>query len=176
MRRPFLAAFALLGVLLGLAPLASAELLLADVDVYDSETERLLTRVPLDQPVLFKVRVENEGPGDFNGTVELKLVITDPAGTVVLNTTAARTVSLTEGESDNVTLAWKASALGEHTLDVTFVDGTDTPFQLRYIVAESSVPRGSLVERLIDYWWFYAGFVGIVVLFVAVVRTRKPGP
>jgi hypothetical protein len=174
MWRPVLVALFLTLPILGALPSAAAAtpLDVRDADVFNQEGQPL-TRVPVARTVNLVATVVNTASTNFTGVLDVIFVVQrDGAGTV-MNQTVTTQLDLGPGKRANITLPWTASQVGAHTLEVWIRDERGTTFTLHFVTAESQVLRGPLPERMLAYGWVYAGFLGAMVLFVAVARTRR---
>jgi len=151
---------------------AVAKLDITDSDVFNEEGQAL-TRVAIGDPVRLQAVVKDTANASYNGTVSVVFTIFRE-GAIELNRTVTVNTSIPANGQSNVTLSWVAGKSGTYSLETYIEDDRTTLFTLTFIVAESEVVRATLVERVVEYAWFYVAFVFVVVLFFAVGRARRP--
>lgn len=163
------------GLLFGMpGAAAAANVEMGPVGVYTPDGEPL--RV-VQQGSLVEVRAQlnNTGDAEFQGIVSIVFHIRSENGAVNVDVTRPYNVTIPAGGSTNVTYEWTASdELVNHTLEVYEADDEAGKVTHRFQVAEHAVLEGDLVNRIVQYGWVFGAFLVTVVLFVTVMRLRKP--
>lgn len=177
MRRSIFATSLLAAAFVAAAPLGQAA---SQVDLQDADLQNLdgepLSRIPVGTTVSLVAELVNKGTDSFSGTVNVVFHVTNAGTGYNFEKTVTKDITLAPNNRTNVTYEWAAETAGNHTLDVTLQGMAATPFKVFFVASKTEVVRGSLVERVLDSAWFYAAFLVVLVLYVAVVRVRKPGP
>lgn len=153
---------------------AAAQIEMGPVGVFTPGGEPLRI-VRQGDDVEVRAQLNNTGDAAFQGVVSLVFHIRSENGVVNRDVTRPYNVTIPAGGSTNVTFDWTASEeLVNHTVDVYQEDDEDNKSSHTFRVAEHAVLEGDLVDRFIQYGWFFGAFIVILVFFVAVVRLRKP--
>lgn len=174
MRRSVLATLFLLAVLLAEAPLGSAA---ARIDVIDANIytldHQLLSHPKKDQTVTFTWIAKNIGDANQDGTVSFTLHIRSKDGGYDLNKTLDLQMQLGRGNTTEVSYDWTATQAGEYSAQF-YVGGQLASFSSLEFTVSPSASTLSLTmgQRVLDYGWVFVAFLAVVVLFVAVVRSR----
>lgn len=162
--------------LLPLAPLASAaanpsatniQLISADGDV--------LLVVPVEDLVRIRAFVNNTGDSDLTGALNVRFQIASADGAYRVNQTVRKTVNLGPGNQTTVDYSWTPSGrrAGNHTVTVSVEGSSEAPLAKSFRVAETAVPAGTLVDRVLHYYWFFGAFAAGLALFFVVLGARR---
>lgn len=169
------AAWLMAGLMLALIPTAAAQdadLRVSDMTVQTLEGEPL-ANPGLNQLVEVVVEITNAGSAeDSDEPIDVDLDIEGPSG--FTETLSRRAVpNRTAGGTTDVVFEWRPTETGNHTVTATLPNDASGTLSVR--VTETPKAAGSLVDRVVDYWFVTAAFAASVVLFavVGVVR-RKP--
>lgn len=159
-----------------LVPLASAAAnpTATNIQVISADGDALLI-VPLGELVRIRAFVNNTGDTDLSGAVNVRYEIVSADGGYRVNQTVRKTVNLAPGNQTTVDYSWSPSGrrAGNHTVTVTVEGSSESPLAKSFRVAETAVPAGTLVDRVLNYYWFFGAFAAGLVLFIVVLGARR---
>lgn len=166
----------LLCLLLGLPTgLAAVQLDIVDLRIL-SQSGQELEWVPRDETVRVAASVKNLGDETFEGAIAARFELRSRDAIYHHNETAGSTEKIRPGRAADVELLWLTQPprpLGEYDLSAQLENDPARRFAALFRVADEPLPAGNLAQRALDYWWFFATFLGTFVLFAAVRRVRK---
>lgn len=152
---------------------AAATLSVNDIVIADEEGDPLRI-AGSDGALLFQVRVNNTGTTALNASARVRLTVAADNGTTVFTSTATLPAGLAPGNGTTVEITWSGKrSLGNHTVTATVEGHAQSGFAVTFQVAETSVPAGTYVDRILQYTWLWAAFLLGVALFGVVLAARK---
>lgn len=167
-------------LLLWTVPTAAADMIVTRVDAKTLDGESL-GRIQVNERFQFVFQVNNTGTTTFTGDLLFDFDIIShkyPTEFHVNETVSYPNLTVAAGASVNLSYELVPTKLGTHTLRISVKATPGTAASqfdpVEFTVAKTQVIKTSLLERLLEYGWFYALFLGLLVLYVAVVRVRRP--
>lgn len=174
MRRAWMLAAALVLSWTLAVPLASAaaSLRVSDVHIF-SLGDKELELIPLGVTVKIVATVKNTGNAPQEGILQVNFLVRSEDGAYQVTDNVGTPGDVAANETRDVEYQWTATRLGNHSVTASIVGASGTGFLANFRVTETAVPAGNIAQRMLDYWWFFGSFLATIVLFVAVVRTRR---